>query len=456
MISVSELQQRRAKYMRQMAENSIAIFPAAREVIRSRDTHFPFRQDSDFHYLCGIDEPDALLVLMPQGDLRQILFVLPRDAHAEVWHGRRLGCEQAQTISGVDACYPLDELETRLLDLLNGTDHLYFAFDSAPEFEAKLREVIRTLRAAPKRIKTAPEHWHDSRPALHQQRLVKSAGEIELMQRAADITVQAHKRAMQITAPGVFEYQVAAALHHEFVHHGAVGPAYGSIVGGGENACILHYTKNSDVLRDGDLLLIDAGAEYGGYAADITRTFPVNGKFSRVQRQIYEIVLASQEAAFAEIKPGHTLPKAQEACLHVLTEGLVKLGLLEGSVREHLYAMTVRKYFIHGLGHWLGLDVHDVGPYEQDGTPIKLRPGMVLTIEPGLYFAPDDESVPEAYRGMGIRIEDDLLVTEQGYHNLTAAVPKSIEGIEALMAAGSRDRTPSRGAREEGLARGAS
>ncbi|WP_194757137.1 Xaa-Pro aminopeptidase [Aliidiomarina indica] len=449
MPQAAEYQKRRQAFMQSMNSQGVAIFPAASEVIRSRDTHFPFRQDSDFFYLTGINEPDAVLVLMPDTETPEVLFVLPRDAHAEVWHGRRLGCDKAQEISGVSHCYSLDTLDVQLPDFLNGSEHLYFAFDQFPKFEADLREHLRNLRSAPKRTKTAPAHWHDSRPHVHQQRLIKSEAEIALMQQAADISVTAHKRAMQSVQPGVFEYQIDALLSHEFMHQGGSGPAYGSIVGGGENACILHYTANTDVLKDGDLLLIDAGCEYQGYAADITRTFPVNGKFSRAQRAIYELVLAAQEAAFALIKPGSSLPKAQDAAVKVLTEGLLHLGILKGSVQQHLDEQSCRRFFIHGLGHWLGLDVHDVGTYQTDGIPIKLQPGMVLTIEPGLYFAPDDDSVPEQYRGMGIRIEDDLLVTKDGYCNLTAGVPKSVEGIEALMASGHRDRATTRPQRNE-------
>lgn len=446
MPQAAEYQHRRQAFMKSMKPQGIAIFPGASEVIRSRDTHFPFRQDSDFFYLTGINEPDAVLVLLPDAEVSEILFVLPRDPHAEVWHGRRLGCEQAQSLSGVAQCHALNELDTLLPEYLDGSEHLYYAFDQFPVFEAKLREHLRQLRAAPKRSKTAPPHWHDSRPQLHQQRLIKSDQEIALMQRAADITVDAHKRAMQSVRPGMFEYQVEALLQHEFRHHGGAGAAYGSIVGGGENACILHYTSNSDELCDGDLLLIDAGCEYQGYAADITRTFPVNGTFSPVQRALYEVVLASQEAAFAQIKPGSSLPKAQEAAIKVLTEGLIKLGILQGNVKTHINDLSCRRFFIHGLGHWLGLDVHDVGNYDANGAPIKLKPGMVLTIEPGLYFAPDDDTVPEQYRGIGIRIEDDLLVTADGYHNLTAGVPKSIEGIEALMSAGMSAGTRERAA----------
>ncbi|RUO20464.1 Xaa-Pro aminopeptidase [Aliidiomarina iranensis] len=440
MIAVSEFQGRRAAFMKTMVPGSIAIFPAASEVVRSRDTHFPFRQDSDFYYLTGITEPDAVLVLAPDSETPEILFVLPKDPHEEVWHGRRLGSEQAQAQSGVNACYETSELAQQLPALIDGHSDLYIAFDQFPAFEQQLNDMLRTLRNAPKRGKIAPEHLHDPRPQLHQQRLIKSPAEQQLMRKAAEISVAGHRRALGFVRPGVYEYQVAAELQHEFTMHGASGVAYGSICGGGVNACILHYTANTDVLNDGDLILIDAGAEYAGYAGDITRTFPVNGKFTKAQREIYELVLASQAAAFEHLHPDSTIVRAQEACIEVLTAGLIKLGILTGSVKEHVDKLSCRQFFIHGLSHWLGLDVHDVGAYQKGAKPMKLAAGMVLTVEPGLYFAPDDQRVPEQYRGIGVRIEDDLLITAKGHENLTAGVPKSIEGIEALMAQARRQQ----------------
>ncbi|EGN75185.1 Xaa-Pro aminopeptidase [Idiomarina sp. A28L] len=446
MIAVSELQARRAAFMKSMVAGSIAIFPASSEVIRSRDTHFSFRQDSDFFYLTGITEPDAVLVLAPDLETSEILFVLPKDAHEEVWHGRRLGTELAKVQSGVSACYDTSTLATQLPSLINGHSDLYVAFDQFPVFEQSLRSMLSELRNAPKRSKIAPDRLHDPRPQLHQQRLIKSPAEQAVMRHAAEISVAGHRRALGFVQPGVYEYQVAAELQHEFTMRGASGFAYESICGGGANACILHYTANTDVLADGDLILIDAGAEYAGYAGDITRTFPVNGKFTKPQREIYELVLASQAAAFEHLQPGSTIVKAQEACIEVLTAGLVKLGILSGTVREHIDKLSCRQFFIHGLSHWLGLDVHDVGLYQKGDKPVKLAAGMVLTVEPGLYFAPDDTRVPEQYRGIGVRIEDDLLINAQGHENLTAGVPKSIEGIEALMAQARRQQEHSHAA----------
>lgn len=428
-----EVKKRRRQLLEQLPADSIAVFPAYAEVVRSRDTHYPFRQDSDFFYLTGITEPDAVLVLIPDGEQQEILFVLPKDPLQEVWHGRRLGPDMAQQVSAVDAVYSRDELETQLLACLNGRKSLYIAFDQHPEFEQQLRSYCRRLAATPKRAKTAPESWCDVQPMLHQLRLTKSAYEQEQMRKAAEISAQAMIRAMQSTKVGRFEYQIAADIEHEFKLQGAAGPAYGIICGGGENACILHYTANSDVLNDGDLLLIDAGAEYAGYAGDITRTFPVNGRFTSAQKEVYAVVLQAQEAVIAAIKPGMTLPQLTDICLRELTQGLLDLGLLQGDLEQLLAEKACRRYFIHGLGHWLGLDVHDVGRYENEGEVTKLQAGMVFTVEPGLYFAPDDEQVPEAYRGIGVRIEDDILMTADGFENLTAAVPKQISEIEALM-----------------------
>lgn len=435
MTPVSELKQRRRKLAQAMAPNSVAIIPAAREVLRSNDTHYAFRQDSDYLYYSGIDEPDGLLVLMPDGPDETMLWVLNRDPEQEIWHGRRLGTEKAKALAGVDLCHNLDSLSDGLAACLDGRSDLYVAQGSNSWVHEEIEAAMRSLRANKRKGQRPPERIHDLTALMHNQRLVKSEYERACIRRACAISVDAHRRAMQATRPGCFEYQIAAELHHEMAWQGASGPAYGSIVGGGDNACILHYTENSSELKDGDLLLIDAGAEYQGYAGDITRTFPVNGKFSEPQRKLYNLVLRAQEAAFAVIKPGATLPDAYKASVQVLVEGMVELGILRGEVDALIKSLAFRPYFMHGLGHWLGLDVHDVGDYQVDGQPRKLQPGMVITVEPGLYI-PVDADCPEAYRGMGVRIEDDLLITEQGFENLTAGVPKTIEGIEALMARG--------------------
>ncbi|WP_113907991.1 Xaa-Pro aminopeptidase [Aliidiomarina celeris] len=436
-VPVSELQQRRQALAKAMAPNSVAIIPAAQEQVRSNDTHYPFRQNSDYYYYTGLNEPGGLLVLLPGKANESLLWVLNRDPEQEIWHGRRLGCEQAQALSGVAQCYSLNTLQEQLALCIDGCDELYIAQGMQSWVTATLEDVLRQLRANKRKGQRAPQRVHDLTPFMHNQRLIKSKYEQACMRQACKISVDAHRRAMRATEPGRYEFQIAAELHHEMHWQGAAGPAYGSIVGGGENACILHYTENTSELRDGDLLLIDAGAEFLGYAGDITRTFPVNGKFSEPQRKLYNLVLRAQEAAFAVIKPGATLPDAYKASVQVLVEGMVKLGILQGEVEQLIADMAFRPYFMHGLGHWLGLDVHDVGDYQVAGKPRPLEPGMVITVEPGLYI-PANADCPEAYRGMGIRIEDDLLITESGFDNLTSGVPKTIEGIEALMSRGNK------------------
>lgn len=435
MIPVAELHARRAKLVQQMVPNSVAIIPAGTEVVRSNDTHYNFRQNSDYWYCTGINEPDGVLVLVPaQGGTpaQSVLFVLPRDQQAEIWHGRRLGCEAAKSIAGVDRCESTDDLDHVLVELLDGRSDLYIAQGDDTWFNPYLEEALSELRGGKRQGLEAPQRIHDLNPLLHNQRLIKSAYEQQVMREACKITADAHCRAMKFTTPGRFEYQVAAEIHHEFAMRGASGPAYGTICGSGENACILHYTSNSDELKQGDLLLVDAGAEYLGYAGDITRTFPVSGTFTEPQRKLYNVVLNAQEAALAVLKPGVTMPEAYSACTQVLVAGLVNLGILVGDTKQLIKDLAFRPYFMHGLGHWLGLDVHDMGDYKVNGKPRPLEPGMVITVEPGIYI-PSDADCPEAYRGIGIRIEDDILITEQGYENLTATVPKSIEGIEALM-----------------------
>lgn len=419
----------------------VAIIPAAPEVTRSRDTEYPFRQDSDFYYLTGFNEPNAVLVLTTDSDIPVQLFCQPSDAQAEVWHGRRLGLTAAAEQLHIDVTWSIDELNKRLPQLLNHVDTVFYAQGTYADFDQRLFGYFNELRQSPKRGLQAPRALVDLRPVLHAQRLIKQPDEIALMRKAAEISVAAHKRAMRFAKPGRYEYQVAAEIHHEFAMHGALHPAYGTICGGGENACILHYTENSDVLRDGDLLLIDAGAEYQGYAADITRTFPVNGRFSPEQRDLYNLVLAAQLAALDCVKPGGSLPAASEAAAKVITKGLLELGIITGSFDEHWDKVTYRNFFIHGLGHWLGLDVHDVGAYTENDKPVTFKPGMVLTIEPGIYipgtFGSDDGKdavkIDERWHGLGIRIEDDVLVTKTGHENLTAAVPKTVAEIEAWL-----------------------
>ncbi|MDW7549691.1 Xaa-Pro aminopeptidase [Pseudoalteromonas peptidolytica] len=434
MIKNSEFVARRARLIAALDNNAVAIIPAAVELTRSRDTEFPFRQDSDFFYLTGFKEPDAVLVLTKdrEGNGQSTLFCRNKDKVAEIWHGRRMGYEQAKSQLELDHTFALSDLDNELLNLVNGRKVLFYGQGTYSAFDDKVWQLLSTLRGAPKKGYRTPEIIKDVRPLVHEMRLFKSDAEIAVMREAGRISAEAHIRAMQFAKPSATEYQLEAEIHHHYAMNGARHPAYGTIVGSGINATILHYTDNSDALKDGDLVLIDSGCELEGYAADITRTFPVNGTFSDAQRKVYDLVLAAQYAAFNEVKPGGTLVKANQVAMKVLTEGLVDLGILAGDVNELLDAQACKAFYMHGLGHWLGLDVHDVGEYKLDEADRPFEPGMVLTIEPGLYFD-EDAQVPDEYKGIGIRIEDDLLVTDTGYENLTALVPKTITEIEALM-----------------------
>ncbi|CAH9056254.1 Xaa-Pro aminopeptidase [Pseudoalteromonas holothuriae] len=434
MIEQKEFLKRRTHLLSQLDKNSVAVIPAAVELTRSRDTEFPFRQDSDFFYLTGFNEPDAILVLCKDKSEQLVshLFCRSKDKIAEIWHGRRVGYEQAKKQYLFDNTYPLSELDEKLLELVNRKRVLYFGQGTYSAFDDKVWSLLNTLRSAPKRGFRAPEIIKDIRPLIHEMRLFKSEPEVAVMRKAAQISCEGHKRAMRFAKAGVTEYQLEAELHHHYAMNGARHPAYGTIVGSGNNANILHYTENSDVLKNGDLILIDSGCELEGYAADITRTFPVSGKYTEPQKQVYELVLKAQQAAFAQVKPGSTLVKANYAAMKVMTTGLIQLGILAGDVDTLLDNQACKAFYMHGLGHWLGLDVHDVGEYKLDEADRPFEPGMVLTIEPGLYFD-EDAQIPEQFKGIGIRIEDDLLITEDGFENLTASVPKSIADIEALM-----------------------
>ncbi|MFC4654797.1 Xaa-Pro aminopeptidase [Rheinheimera marina] len=428
-------QQRRDALLAQMPANSVALIPSAQELTRSRDTEFPFRQDSDLNYLTGFPEPESLLILSKaeHGESRHLLLCRAKDVLAEVWQGRRFGPEAAKSQFGLDtAC--IDQLDTVLLDALNKKQTLVYAEGTYAAFDAKVAETLKTLRLYPKRGYQAPTVQQDLRPLIAELRLFKDAAEQELMRKAGYISALGHRRAMQAAKAGVFEYQLEAHIVHEFAMHGARKVGYNTIVGGGENGCILHYTDNNDALRDGDLVLIDAGAEYQGYTGDITRTFPVNGKFSAAQAALYQVVLNAQYAACAAVKPGNSMNDAVAAAQRELTKGLLALGILQGELEQLIQDNACKQYFIHGLGHWLGLDVHDVGAYQKDGSARPFEPGMVLTIEPGLYI-PTGSACDAKWWGLAVRIEDNLLVTRDGHDNLTEAVPKEVAQIEALMAA---------------------
>jgi Xaa-Pro aminopeptidase len=437
-ISKREFPRRRKELMGQLEEQSIVIVPAALHQLRNRDVEYPFRQDSDFFYLSGFDEPEAVLVLVPgrkQG--QSILFCRERDVAKELWNGRRSGTEGACADYGFDDAFPITDIDDILPGLIEGRRRVYYAMGKMPEFDRKMMAWVNTLRANTRSGAHPPGEFVDLDHLLHEMRLIKRAPEIKLMRRAAEISARAHIRAMRACRAGVYEYQLEAELMHEFNHSGCQGWAYQSIVGGGDNACILHYTDNTDRLRDGDLVLIDAGCELNYYAADITRTFPVSGRFSKPQRQLYEVCLAAQMAALACIKPGVSWNEPHIEAVRVITEGLVELGLLRGQVSRLIDKAAYQRFYMHRTGHWLGMDVHDVGDYKIDDQWRLLEPGMVLTVEPGIYIAPDDHKVARKWRGIGIRIEDDVLVTERGCEVLSRDVPKEVDQIEALMAGAS-------------------
>ncbi|MGP3591353.1 Xaa-Pro aminopeptidase [Vagococcus sp. WN89Y] len=430
-----EFLRRRQTLLAQMVPGSAALIFAAPEATRSADSEYPYRQNSDFWYFTGFNEPEAVLVLIKSDDTHNhsVLFNRVRDKTAEIWFGRRLGQEAATGKLGVDRALPFPEINTHLFQLLNGLDAVYHAQGQYEYADNILFSALEKLRNGARQNLTAPATLTDWRPIVHEMRLFKSPQEIETLRRAGEISALAHTRAMQACRPGMFEYQLEGEIQHEFNRHGARFPSYNTIVGSGENGCILHYTENESQMRDGDLVLIDAGCEYQGYAGDITRTFPVNGKFTPAQREIYDIVLASLERALELYRPGTSIQEVTGEVVRIMVSGLVKLGILHGEVDALVEKNAHRPFFMHGLSHWLGLDVHDVGVYGSDRSR-ELAPGMVLTVEPGLYIAPDAD-VPEAYRGIGIRIEDDIVITETGNENLTASVVKSADDIEALMAA---------------------
>lgn len=437
---LSEYAARRAALMQRIGADGVAIIPGAHEVTRARDTQFKFRQDSDFAYLTGFHEPDAVAVIAPgrKDDKGQpaefVLFVRPRDADSEIWHGRRFGPEGVVALFGATQAFNIGSLSTELPKLLQGRETVHFTLGEDPALDTQVINVIKDIRAIARRGSAAPTSIVALENTLHEMRLFKRPSEIELQRTACEISAAAHVRAMRATKPGLNEWQITAEIAAEFTLNDCE-PGYGTICGGGENACILHYTENNRPLKDGELLLIDAGAEYRGYTGDITRTFPINGKYTAAQKAVYEVVLAAQKAAIATLVIGESVGKPHEVSTRVLTEGMVKLGLLSGDVDELIKADKQKQFFMHGTGHWLGMDVHDVGRYKLKGEYRKFEAGMVMTVEPGIYVAPGTPGVPSEYWGIGIRIEDDVLVTLIGPEVLTSGVPKEIHEIEALMAA---------------------
>ncbi|WP_050738221.1 Xaa-Pro aminopeptidase [Methylococcus capsulatus] len=433
-LPLSEFQQRRQRLLDRMKKRSVALIAGAPAVVRNRDVEFPYRQDSDFAYLTGFAEPESLAVFIPgrkEGEF--VLFCREFDAKTAVWVGRSAGLEGARAVFGADEAYPITELDAVLPGLLENHETVYYPIGRQSEFDAQVMRAINNIRSRARSGVGVPERFVSLDKLLHEQRLFKSEHEIALMRRAAEVSAEAHKRAMRVCRPGMYEYEIEAEILHEFTRHGMRSPAYPCIVAGGNNACTLHYTANDAVLRDGDLLLIDAGAEHDHYAADITRTFPVNGHFSEAQRALYQLVLEAQLAAIAEVRPGRRWNDPHDAAVRVLTKGLVDLGLLEGKPARLIKSEAYKKFYMHRTGHWLGMDVHDVGDYKAGGHWRRLEPGMVLTVEPGLYVPEDCKEADPRFRGIGIRIEDDVLVTEAGCEILTSGVPKTVAEIEALM-----------------------
>jgi len=423
-----------AQRMREQTGGGLALVPTAAEATRNRDSMFPYRHDSYFYYMSGFPEPDAVIALVadPDGD-RHVLFCREKDQEREIWDGFRYGPDAAREIFGFDEAHPIDELDGLLPDLAADRPALYTPLGLFAPWDHKISNLLNEVR---KRVRTgvaAPEEIVDVRQAIDTLRLVKDEHEIALMRRAATISASAHRRAMDRTRAGWHEYQVEAELAHEFLRSGAQAVAYPSIVAGGPNACVLHYRENSRQLQDGELLLIDAGCEYQGYASDITRTFPVSGRFTGPQKAVYEVVLAAQLACLDAVRPGADFHGYHKTAERVLAQGYIDIGLCRGSLDEVLDTGAYKQFYMHRAGHWLGMDVHDAGLYQVKGASQKLVPGMVLTVEPGTYIRPAD-NVPEHFWNIGVRIEDDVLVTATGHENLTAATPKTVADVEAACA----------------------
>ena len=411
----------------------VMLLPAAEEKIRNADSEYLFRQDSDYAWLTGFEEPDgaALLFADPvEGKPGFVMFVRPRDREREIWTGFRAGVEGAVERFGADAAHPVADVDAKLAEYLARGGPLWYRLGFSPAWDERVSRIIGQLRARSRTGVRAPDPIRDPGGLLHELRLVKSPEEVDKLRRAAEITAEAHMSAMRDGRPGAREYQVQSEIEYAFRRRGGSGPGYGTIVAGGPNAVVLHYRAGDAELRDGELCLVDAGAEYGLYTADVTRTFPVSGEFSKSQRRVYDLVLDAQLAGIDAVKPGATVDGIHEIVVRKLTEGMVALGLLQGPVDERIADGAYKRYYMHRTSHWLGMDVHDVGAYYVDGKSRALGPGMVITVEPGIYVAPDDEQAPADLRGMGVRIEDDVLVTADGHEVLTAAVPKAPQEVE--------------------------
>ncbi len=423
----------RKQLMRMVGEAGIAILPAAPVRIRNRDVEYPYRQDSDFFFLSGFPEPEAVIVLVPGREHGEyILFCRDKNPEHEVWHGRRYGPEGAKEQFLVDDAFPVDDIDEILPGLMEHCERVYYTMGLDPQFDKRVMDWVNSLRKTARSGTHVPYEFVSLDYLLHDMRLFKNRDELRLMKKAAAISSNAHRRAMKFCKPGVYEYQLDAEILHEFQMNGA-GWAYPSIVGGGANGCILHYTENKDVLKEGDLVLIDAGAEYGGFDADITRTFPVNGKYSIPQKEIYELVLEANIGAIKKVKPGNHWNDPHNEAVKILTRGMIELGLLKGTPAKLIKEEAYKKYYMHRTGHWLGMDVHDVGDYKVDDEWRLLEAGMVLTIEPGLYI-PHGSRGAKRWWDIGVRVEDDVVVTKDGHDVLSASCPKTVEEIESIMA----------------------
>lgn len=432
-----EFPRRRKKLMDMMGDDTIAIIPTAPVYIRNRDVEFSYRPDSDFYYLTGYPEPEAVAVLVPgrsHGEF--ILFCRENDPVMETWNGRRAGLEGAVSQYGADDAFPVEDMDEILPGLLENRERVFYTMGNNVSFDQRVLGWVNQVRKRSRAGVSAPDEYVSLNHFLHEMRLYKSRAEVAAMRKAARISAKAHKQAMQVCRPGMMEFQIEAELKYVFMQNGARDPAYPCIVGGGANGCILHYTENSSVLNDGDLLLIDAGAEYDCYASDITRTFPVNGQFTAAQREAYEVVLEAQAAAIKKIRPGNHWDEPHNAAVKVLTQGMVELGILKGKVTQLIKEKAFTKYYMHRTGHWLGMDVHDVGDYKVEGEWRTFESGMVLTVEPGLYLPASSEGLDRRWWNIGIRIEDDVLITDTGNEILSDNAPKDADAIESLMAHG--------------------
>jgi Xaa-Pro aminopeptidase len=434
MIKQKEYAKRRRQLMRMAGEDSIIILLAAPARVRNNDAYYPYRQDSDFLYLTGFREHDAVLVMIPDGNDGQcMLFCRSRDPEREMWDGVMVGPDSAVSKYGMDQAFDFSEVEKRLPELLHDRDRIYYDLGRNPTFDQRLIGWLNEFRGKSRKNFHAPEEIHALDHMLHDMRLYKSREELSAMRRSAKVAIEAHEHAMKLCAPGLNEADIHAELLHTFTRHHCE-PSYMPIVGGGANGCVLHYITNRDLLKDGDMLLIDAGAEYDGYASDITRTFPINGKFSPEQRDLYEVVLAAQAAGIKQAYAGNQWQDMHDAAVRVATEGMISLGILEHCLEEELEMEGYKPFYVHNTGHWLGLDVHDVGEYQIDGHSRELEPGMVMTVEPGIYIHPEENSVAECWRGVGIRIEDNIAITRDEPRILTGDLVKMPDDIEALMA----------------------